>query len=200
MANSLENEAVASPDRNRIPTGQFVTSKMPVMSAFSPPQLDTSDWRIQIFGLVDNPLELSWQDYLALTYQERAADFHCVTQWTRLNIRWSGVQAMLLIGLAQPTDLARFAMLHCADGYTTNIDIEALREPDVMFVSVKDGRPLDKDHGGPVRLVVPARYGWKSAKWVTGVELLGQDEPGFWEKNGYHMRGDPWSEERFAAY
>ena len=185
---------------DRVPPGQYVTPKMPVMSIFPTPRTDLASWRLTIFGEVEREAELTWDEYLALSQQETTADFHCVTQWSRLSVGWEGVQAMEVIGLAAPKERARFVMLHCSDGYTANIDLDALRAPDALFAHRQDGAPLAPQHGGPLRLVVPARYGWKSAKWVNGIEMLREARPGFWEQNGYHMRGDPWEEERFSGY
>jgi DMSO/TMAO reductase YedYZ molybdopterin-dependent catalytic subunit len=171
---------------------------MPVMNLGLAPRLTTDQWRLSITGEVDEPTELTWEQFMALAGESEVADFHCVTQWTRLNVGWEGVPASTVIDLAKPKPMARFAMMHCADGYGTNVGLEALRAPDVLFAHKQDGAPLQRNHGYPVRLVVPARYGWKSAKWVTGIELMAEDRPGFWEMNGYHMRGDPWAEERFS--
>ena len=184
----------------RVPAGQFVTPKMPEMTVGRVPRVDMAGWRLTIGGEVERPVELTWEEYLALAADAVTADFHCVTQWTRLNVGWEGAQAMRVIGLAQPAASARYAMLHCHDGYTANIDLDALAAEDALFAHRMDGAPLTPEHGGPLRLVVPARYGWKSAKWVRRVELLAENSPGFWEQNGYHMRGDPWREERFSGY
>ena len=182
----------------RVPAGQYVTPKMPVMNLGFAPRISIAEWKLSVFGLVGREVEFSWDEFLGLTPQAEEADFHCVTQWTRLNVGWEGVPASTILDLAKPKPEARFVMLHCADSYTTNVNLEALRAPDVLFAYKMDGEALQANHGYPVRLVVPARYGWKSAKWVTGVELMAQDKAGFWEMNGYHMRGDPWREERFS--
>ncbi|MCH7654887.1 MAG: sulfite oxidase-like oxidoreductase [Chloroflexi bacterium] len=183
---------------DRVPPGQYVTPKMPVMNMGFVPKVPVETWTLQVFGQVEEPVELDWEGFLALAQQTETVDFHCVTQWSRLNVGWEGVPAGVVLDLARPKPDARFVMLHCADGYTTNLALDAVRAPDALFAHRRDGAPLEAAHGAPVRLVVPARYGWKSAKWVTGVELLTDDAPGFWEQNGYHMRGDPWAEERFA--
>ena len=183
---------------NRVPTGQYVTSKMPVMNIGIAPSISIFDWKLRVFGLVEQEVEFSWDDFQSLSKKGEEVDFHCVTQWSRQNVGWEGVSASDILDQAQPTSVARFVMLHCADNYTTNVDLQALLAPDVLFAHKMDGQALHPNHGYPVRLVVPARYGWKSAKWVTGVELMAKDRPGFWELNGYHMRGDPWREERFS--
>jgi DMSO/TMAO reductase YedYZ molybdopterin-dependent catalytic subunit len=183
---------------DRVPPGQYVTPKMGVMSLGFAPRVSTSDWSLRVDGLVENELTLSWEDFLALARTSQVTDFHCVTQWTRLNVGWGGVPVSTVLDLASPKPEARFVMFGCADGYTTNVDIDALRQPDVLFAHLQDGEPLKQNHGYPVRVVVPARYGWKSAKWVMSMELMAEDRPGYWEMNGYHMRGDPWGEERFS--
>ena len=183
---------------DRVPNGQYVTPKMPVMSLSYGPRLSTADWRLSVTGLVDREIELTWEDFLALASVAETVDFHCVTQWTRLNVAWEGVAASTVLELASPRPEARYAMFYCPDGYTTNVDLAMVYQPEVLFAHKMDGEPLAPNHGYPVRLVIPARYGWKSAKWVMGVELLAEDQLGFWELNGYHMWGDPWREERFS--
>ncbi len=186
--------------RERVPAGQYVTPKMPEMTFAGTPRIDAASWRLSVYGEVERPLELTWDEYLALASDAVEADFHCVTQWTRLNVGWEGAQAMRVLRLARPNPGAQFAMVHCYDGYTTNVDVALLGADDTLFAHRMDGAPLAAQHGGPVRLVAASRYGWKSAKWVSGVEFMTGDRPGFWEQNGYHMRGDPWREERFAGW
>jgi DMSO/TMAO reductase YedYZ molybdopterin-dependent catalytic subunit len=184
--------------RERVPAGQYVTPKMPVMNLRSAPRVSTADWKLRVTGLVEREVELDWDAFLALAGTSEVVDFHCVTQWSRLNVAWEGLAVSTVLDLASPKPEARYVMVHSSDGYTTNLDLEALRAPEVLFARRMDGGPLEPNHGYPVRLVVPARYGWKSAKWVTGMELMAENRPGFWETNGYHMRGDPWREERFS--
>jgi len=182
-----------------VPAGQYITTKMPVMQRGLAPRASITDWKLEIFGLVERDFSLSWDDFQGYTMQAEEADFHCVTQWSRLNVAWEGVLASTIINYARPKLEARFVMLHCADGYTTNLDIDVMQAADVLFATKMDGQALAPNHGYPVRVIVPQRYGWKSAKWVTGVELMANDRPGFWEMNGYHMRGDPRREERFSS-
>jgi DMSO/TMAO reductase YedYZ molybdopterin-dependent catalytic subunit len=182
----------------RVPAGQYVTPKMPVMNLSYTPRLDLERWSIKVSGLVEKPQELSWPEFQALDGTAEVVDFHCVTQWTRLNVAWEGVPVAALLELAVPTPEARYVMVHGADGYTTNMPLSALQAPQVLLAHMQDGKPLECAHGFPARLVVPALYGWKSAKWVTEIELMAEERAGFWEMNGYHMRGDPWREERFS--
>jgi DMSO/TMAO reductase YedYZ molybdopterin-dependent catalytic subunit len=147
---------------------------------------------------VEKPQELSWLEFQALDGTAEVVDFHCVTQWTRLNVSWEGVPVAALLELAVPMPEARYVMVQGADGYTTNLSLSALQAPEVLLAHTQDGKPLERAHGFPVRLVVPALYGWKSAKWVTEIKLMAEEQAGFWEMNGYHMRGNPWHEERFS--
>ncbi len=193
--------ADASIDRTeriaRTPPGQSRTDKWPVLHTGEVPHIDLARWRFRLFGCVEQERSLSWDEFMALPNGDRVADFHCVTRWSRLDLRWEGVPAREVVALAQITPSARFALVHAYGGYTANLPIEALLDEDVLFAHRADGAPLDPEHGGPLRLVVPKRYGWKSAKWVNGLEFVDQNQPGFWEKLGYHLDGDPWREERY---
>ena len=179
------------------PPGQYITDKFPVLSYGATPRIDLKAWQFRIFGLVKEELTLSWEEFQALPQIAVTRDFHCVTQWSRRDNLWEGVRFREVAKLARPNPEARFAMVHCYGGYTTNLPLEVLMEEDVLFAHRHDDKPLSSDHGGPLRLVVPSRYGWKSAKWVKGVEFMEQDLMGFWEQLGYHSSGDPWKEERF---
>ncbi|MBM3939407.1 MAG: sulfite oxidase-like oxidoreductase [SAR202 cluster bacterium] len=182
---------------DRVPPGQFVASKLTVMTAGSTPRIDLAKWRLRLHGLVAKPVELTWEQFSGLPVVDAPSDFHCVTQWSRLNAGWGGVPASALLDLCQPLPEAKYVMLHCYGGYTANITLDDLRGEGVLFASRLDGGPLPVEHGGPMRLVVPHLYGWKSAKWLNSVEFKDKDEPGFWEVRGYHMRADPWLEQRF---
>ena len=149
-------------------------------------------------GAVRQPLSLDWQALRCLPQVEVVADIHCVTRWSRLDVRWSGVAARSVLEAAEPRADAAFVMLSCHDGYTTNLPLSVLLQDDVLLACGVDGGALDTEHGGPVRLVVPSRYFWKSAKWVSRIELLTRDRPGFWETRGYHNDADPWQEQRFG--
>jgi DMSO/TMAO reductase YedYZ molybdopterin-dependent catalytic subunit len=181
----------------KTPPGQFVTDKFPVLSYGSTPRVDLKEWRFRVTGRVEQEMEWTWEEFLALGHIIVTADFHCVTQWSRLDNTWEGVPFREVMQRVRPLPLARYVMVHCYGGYTANLSLEALTEADVLFANRHDGQPLAPEHGGPLRLVVPKRYGWKSAKWVRGLELLDKDQPGFWEGRGYHMEGDPWKEQRF---
>lgn len=197
------DNVLVSPDTlraERLPPGQSRTAKWPVLDASGPPRIDLAKWTFQIRGLVAKPIQWSWEEFQELPRVRVFSDFHCVTRWSRLDNLWEGVSTRELVeraGGALPE--ARFVMVHAYDtGWTTNLPVEDFLAEDALVAVTHDGEPLPLGHGGPARLVVPRLYAWKSAKWVAGVELMDRDHPGFWEKNGYHMHGDPWQEERFG--
>jgi DMSO/TMAO reductase YedYZ molybdopterin-dependent catalytic subunit len=192
----LEEEAEA---QGRIPPGQSLTVKWPVLSAGPVPRFDPQTWRFRIFGLVDQPVSFTWEEFRALPWETRTNDIHCVTRWSKLDNVWEGVPVRDVLARAEVDPRARYALVH-APGYAANLSLADLMEPDAIFAFTHNGAPLEPEHGGPVRLVVPKLYFWKSVKWVNGLELFEQDEPGFWEVRGYHMHGDPWTEERFGSY
>ena len=188
-----------NPDRVRpdAPPGQFVTDKFPVLTFGPTPRIDLDAWQFKVFGLVDEEITLDWRQFNDLPQVTLDAEFHCVTQWSKLQNTWQGILFTDVMKLVTPKPEAKFVMAHCYGGYTTNVSLDVMIDDDVMFAHSHDGAPLTPQHGGPMRLVVPKRYGWKSAKWVNGIEFMAEDEPGFWEMRGYHMEGDPWKEERF---
>ncbi len=197
-------DVIVSPDTRRagrIPPGQSRTRKWPVLDASGPPSLDLSAWRFEIRGLVGKEVRWSWDEFVNLPRVRVFSDFHCVTRWSRLGNLWEGVSTRTLIELAggaRPE--ARFVLVRGADrGWTTNLPLDHFLAEDALVALTHDGEPIPAEHGGPARLIVPRLYAWKSAKWVAGVELMKEDRPGFWEANGYHMRGDPWTEERYGA-
>ena len=183
-----------SPD---VPPGQYATEKFPVLTFGPTPQIDLNTWEFRVFGLVAEEVTLTWEQFTALASATVDAPFHCVTQWSRLENTWEGVPFTEVVKLVTPAPEATHVMVHCYGGYATNLALDVAMDEDVLLAYRHDREPLSPDHGGPLRLVVPKRYGWKSAKWVNGLELMANDAPGFWEARGYHMEGDPVKEERF---
>jgi DMSO/TMAO reductase YedYZ molybdopterin-dependent catalytic subunit len=199
----LPSEVIVSPDTrrpDRVPPGQSRTKKWPVLDASGPPVVDLATWRFRVGGLVGKEVEWNWDDFVKLPRVKVFADFHCVTRWSRLGNLWEGVSTRELLARAGgPRPEARYVMAYGYDrGWTTNLPLEAFLAEDALVAFLHDGESISPEHGGPARLIVPRLYAWKSAKWVAGVELLEQDRAGFWEANGYHMRGDPWTEERYG--
>ena len=182
-----------------VPPGQITVDKFPVLTAGSTPQVDLATWTLQFSGLVENALEFTHQEFLELPTKKITADFHCVTAWSRLRNVWEGVGFKDLMDDVGPKPEAKYVMVLCYGGYTTNLPLEVLLDPDTLLAFRHDGQDLTPEHGWPLRLVVPKRYGWKSAKWVREFEFMDEDEPGFWEIRGYHNDGDPWQEERFST-
>ncbi len=181
----------------RLPPGQSLTLKWPVLHYGSIPRFDPATWDFRVFGLVQKQIELSWEEFNALPKARTTSDFHCVTRWSRFDNRWQGVLCRDLLKLVTLMPQAKYVLVHAEQGFTANMPISDLNRPNVLFASQHDGRPLTPEHGFPLRLVVPHLYAWKSVKWVRGLEFLDHDAPGFWEQNGYHMYGDPWREQRF---
>jgi len=187
----------SSSDKDRVPPGQTVVRDFPVLTYGEVPNLDLAKWSFATFGLVEQPMELSYNEFMGLPRTTVRADFHCVTGWSRLDNQWEGISLREVLRLARPRPEARYVLVHCYGGYTTNVPLEVLEGDDVLLAFRHDGRELSPDHGWPLRLVVPSRYGYKSAKWVWGLEFMAEDKPGFWEEAGYHNNADPWKEERF---
>ncbi len=183
---------------NRIPPGQYSTTKFPVLTYGDTPHVNTKDWQLKVWGLVEKTLTLTWDELRALPRKEIVCDLHCVTRWSQFDMKWEGVPFRALAELVKPKPEARFVMQHCYGGYTTNLPLAELYDEDVLIAYNYDGAPLPRDHGGPVRMLVPKLYLWKSAKWLNGLEFMTNDNPGFWERYGYHNHGDPWTEERFG--
>lgn len=182
----------------KVPPGQYATEKFPVLTFGNSQTIDTKDWSLEISGLVQNQLTLDWNQFTDLEKITVNSPFHCVTQWSRMENKWEGVSFKKLVQLAKPKPEAKYVMIHCYGEYTTNLSVDILIDTDVLLAYRHDDAPLPAEHGGPVRLVVPKLYGWKSAKWIKGLEFLSENSPGFWEKRGYHMDGDPWKEQRFT--
>lgn len=198
----LEPSIIISPDTlrsERIPPGQSRTRKWPVLDAFGSPQVDPAGWKLRISGLVERPVELTLEEFQSLPRVKVFSDFHCVTRWSRLGNIWEGVSTQELLRRAGVDPRARFVICHACDhGWTTNLPLAEFLADDALLADTHDGQPISLDHGGPVRGIVPRLYAWKSAKWVCGIELVEHDRAGYWERGGYHMRGDPWKEERFG--
>ncbi len=199
----LSDDVIISPDTlrdERIPPNQSRTRKWPVLDAHGTPSVTTEQWQLKIFGLVDNPITWNWNEFQQLPHVKVFADFHCVTQWSRLGNLWEGVSTRHLLDQAQVHADAKFAILHGYDqGWTTNLPLDDFLQDDCLLADLHDGQPISPDHGGPVRAMIPRLYAWKSAKWISGIELSAIDQPGYWERGGYHNHGDPWIEERFEA-
>lgn len=185
---------------SRVPPGQYVTQKWPVLHYGGVPKVSKDKWEFRVFGLIEGePLTLTFEDLLALPQSKIIEDIHCVTRWTRLGAQFEGVLIADLMKQVQLKPDATHAVIHAERNYTTNLPLDDLLQPNVMLAHRADGADLEAQHGGPVRLVVPHLYFWKSAKWVRGIEFTNRDRPGFWESYGYHMRGDPWAEERYGS-
>ena len=182
---------------DRVPPGQFLTEKSPVLTYGPAPRVEMDKWQLLIIGLVEKELDLNWEQFVQLPWNVVNADFHCVTQWSTLDNTWEGVLFSDIVKLAKPQPEAKFVMAHCYGGYTTNIPLDVLLADNSLLAHKQDGVELEPDHGWPLRLVVPSRYGWKSAKWVCAIEFMAEDSPGFWEERGYNNDADPWKEERF---
>jgi len=181
---------------DRLPPGQTLTEKWPVLTYGETPGVERADWRLSITGLVEQPRTLTWDDLMAIPPATIVCDMHCVTRWSKLGNEFEGARLRDLLATARVRPEATHLMAHCYGGYTTNVALADLMGDDVLLAYRYEGRPLEPEHGGPCRLLVPKLYLWKSAKWVNGLELMDRDRPGFWERAGYHMHGDPWKEER----
>jgi DMSO/TMAO reductase YedYZ molybdopterin-dependent catalytic subunit len=184
-------------ETGRVPPGQYVTADFPVLSAGPTPNIPLDNWGFTISGQVDKPLAWTWQELLALPAEDVTVDIHCVTKWTKLDTTWKGVSVDTL--LKDVPTAAEFVIAHSYGGYTTNLPLEDVTDGKAWVAYEYGGEPLEPEHGGPARLLVPHLYFWKSAKWVRGLELRDEDEPGFWEGYGYHNYGDPWREQRYAG-
>ena len=186
-------------EAGRLPPGQVATLKWPVLHLGDVPHFDLQTWDLRTTRFVRNPLRLTWQQFQALPRTEVTADFHCVTRWSRFDNRWEGVSFRTLCDLTQPLSSATYVLIHDAGDYTTNAPLADLLDSSVLLADRHDGVPLEPEHGGPVRLVVPKLYGSKSVKWIRQLEFLAADQPGYWERNVYHMYGNPWREQRFDS-
>jgi DMSO/TMAO reductase YedYZ molybdopterin-dependent catalytic subunit len=183
----------------RLPPGQSATLKWPVLHYAEVPAFDPAKWEFRTSGLVEMPLKVSWAEFMKLPRVKVTADFHCVTRWSRFDNHWEGVPFGAVCDLTRPKADAAHVLIHASEGYATNVPLRDLLEENVLFAFAHDGAPLTPEHGGPLRLIVPKLYAWKSAKWVVGLEFLAQDRLGFWEQNGYHRYGDPFKEQRHTG-
>src|SRR3954454_5502959 len=183
-------------DPERVPPDQYLTERFPVLTVGPNPDFDLADWDLRNFGEVDNELTLSWDDLLALPQKEVKTDIHCVTRWSKLDTTWVGVALSELLRRAGVKPSGKFVMAYSDGGYTTNVPLDAALDDDVLVAHTYAGKPLEHDHGAPLRLLVPKRYFWKSAKFLRRLEIMSEDRMGFWELNGYHNDADPWREER----
>jgi DMSO/TMAO reductase YedYZ molybdopterin-dependent catalytic subunit len=184
----------------RLPPGQILTEKWPVLHYGSIPRVDLSAWDLRVYGAVESEARWTWEEFQKLPRVRVRSDIHCVTRWSRYDNVWEGVRVAEVLRRAAPKPEARFAVMHAEQGFTSNVPLTELLSDDVLLADTHDGQPLAPEHGWPLRLVLPRRYFWKSAKWMRGIELTASDRPGFWEQNGYHNEADPWKEERFSDW
>jgi DMSO/TMAO reductase YedYZ molybdopterin-dependent catalytic subunit len=185
-------------DPARLPPGQYLTEKWPVLHAGDVPAVDLATWTFRVFGEVEEPLELTWEQFRELPRTEHTQDIHCVTRWSRFDTTFRGVHWRDVAALVRPKPSARFAIAHAEQGFTSNVPLASLDDDLALLATEADGEPLTPEHGAPLRLVIPGKYFWKSAKWLRAIELSAVDRPGFWERYGYHNDADPWKEERYG--
>ena len=195
----LFGNQVRDPDaQDRIPPGQYKTEKFPVLHYGSVPHTKLETWDFRVFGEVDNPFRLTWDEFKALPRKTITTDIHCVTRWSKLDTTWEGVPIQEILRRAQVRPTATHVVEHAEQGYTTNLPLSVLDDDDAILADTFAGKELELEHGWPLRLVVPKRYFWKSAKWLRGLEFLDHDQLGFWERYGYSNAADPWKEERYS--
>jgi DMSO/TMAO reductase YedYZ molybdopterin-dependent catalytic subunit len=185
-------------DPARLPPGQYLTEKWPVLHAGDVPDVDLATWDFRVWGEVEEPVRLTWDEFTQLPSSEVTQDIHCVTRWSRFDATFRGVRWRELRERVRPRPSAHYAIAHAEQGFTTNVAVEFLEREGALLATHADGEPLTPEHGWPLRLVIPGKYFWKSAKWLRGIELSPVDKPGFWERYGYHNDADPWKEERYA--
>jgi DMSO/TMAO reductase YedYZ molybdopterin-dependent catalytic subunit len=198
LSKAEDKVRAAGYDPARLPPGQYLTEKWPVLHAGSVPDTDLATWDFRIWGEVEEPLTLTWEAFDALPKTEHVQDIHCVTRWSRFDMSFRGVHWRDLAPLVRPKPSARFAIAHAEQGFTANVPLASLEDEHALLATEADGEPLSEEHGWPLRLVIPGKYFWKSAKWLRGIELRAADQPGFWERYGYHNDADPWQEERYG--
>ena len=190
---------VARPDSDRLPPGQHLVKDWPVLDLGLQPQISRQTWQLDVFGAVEHPVTWNYEQFAAQPHTSEVCDIHCVTTWSRYDNIFEGLSTQALADIVHPKPEANHVTLHASDGYTTNLSLQDFLGDDVLIAHAWQGAPLTREHGGPVRLVVPRLYFWKSAKWLSRIEFTTLDRPGFWEVRGYHNRGDPWREERYSA-
>lgn len=190
---------ITRPEDQRLPPGQHLTKDWPVLDLGVVPPVSRERWRLDVYGAIENPVFWTFAEFTAQKQAQFTSDIHCVTTWSRYDNEWEGLATRELLATCQPREDARFVVLHSYDGYTTNLALDDFAAEDALLAHSWSGQPLTEEHGGPVRLVVPHLYFWKSAKWLQAIEFLTDDAPGFWEVRGYHNRGDPWAEQRYSS-
>lgn len=190
---------ITRPQDQRLPPGQHLTKDWPVLDLGVVPPVSRERWRLDVYGAVETPVFWTFDEFTAQKQERFTSDIHCVTTWSRYDNEWEGLATRELLAACRQRDDARFVVLHSYDGYTTNLALEDFAAEDALLAHSWSGQPLSEEHGGPVRLVVPHLYFWKSAKWLQAIEFLTEDAPGFWEVRGYHNRGDPWAEQRYSG-
>ena len=186
-------------ESKRVPPGQYLAKGFPILTYGATPQVSRDEWEFSVWGLV-KPMTFSWSDFMGLPQHEFTADFHCVTRWSKLDVKWTGIKVTDFMKLIEVDPKAVHVMQHCYGGYTTNITMADFVLEENFFAVKLFGEDLTAEHGGPMRAIVPHLYAWKSAKWINGLEFLESEELGFWERNGYHRRGEPWLEERYSGF
>ena len=190
---------ITRPEDQRLPPGQHLTKDWPVLDLGVVPPVSRERWRLDVYGAIENPVFWTFAEFTAQKQAQFTSDIHCVTTWSRYDNEWEGLATRELLAACQPREDARFVVLHSYDGYTTNLALEDFAAEDALLAHSWSGDPLELEHGGPVRVVVPHLYFWKSAKWLQRIEFRSDDAPGYWEVRGYHNRGDPWKEERYSG-
>lgn len=190
---------ITPPEDERLPPGQHLTKDWPILDLGVVPPVSRDRWRLDVYGAIANPVFWTFAEFAAQKQDRFTSDIHCVTTWSRYDNEWEGLATRELLAACQPREDARFVVLHCYDGYTTNLALDDFAAEDALLAHSWSGQPLPDEHGGPVRLVVPHLYFWKSAKWLQAIEFVTEDAPGFWEVRGYHNRGDPWAEQRYSG-
>jgi DMSO/TMAO reductase YedYZ molybdopterin-dependent catalytic subunit len=183
---------------SRLPPGQRLVKDWPVLDLGIQPQVSSKDWRLTVTGLVENPVVLDWDAFQAQPQAHMVSDIHCVTAWSRYDNHWKGVAARQILALVRPKPEATHVLFESYDGYTTNVRLPVFADDDVLLAHSWEGRPLSREHGGPIRVVIPKWYFWKSPKWIRRIQFVARDKPGFWEVRGYHNEGDPWREQRYS--